>query len=180
MAILHLHHGRRPLCLPGCKIHERLGWPMIVENQRLVANEPAELWEITGWSSRLQEKYRSYLRNLYNIPQFQWSKNRRMSTCNRLDFDRSNLESEPVMPHNLPDHWADSYTKWDRPPYICMVVSRSPCCHTQTVQGVVPKGGQLAKKFGHTIRMQRQTYIKHIGRYIKPYCGTNSKLTNTF
>ena len=28
------------------------------------------VWEITGWSSRLQENYPSFERNLWNIPQF--------------------------------------------------------------------------------------------------------------
>ena len=30
---------------------------MIGENWQLVTDEPAEFWEITGWSSRLQENY---------------------------------------------------------------------------------------------------------------------------
>ena len=35
--------------------------------------------------------------------------NRRMSTCNRLDLQT--LESQPVMPKNLPDHWLERDTR---------------------------------------------------------------------
>ena len=38
--------------------------------------------EITGWSSRLEENYRSIFRGIYRIKQ-----NQTMSTCNRLDLE---------------------------------------------------------------------------------------------
>ena len=34
--------------------------PMIRENWQLVTNEPVDIEKITGWSSRLQENYRSF------------------------------------------------------------------------------------------------------------------------
>ena len=42
---------------------------MIGENRQLVTNEPVEFWEITGWRSRLHEHYRSFEKNLENVPQ---------------------------------------------------------------------------------------------------------------
>ena len=60
------------------------------------------VWEITGWSSRLQENCRSYYRNLWNIPQFH-ERRRRMWTCNRLDLQT--LGSRSIMSKNLPVHW---------------------------------------------------------------------------
>ena len=48
------------------------------------------VWEMTDWSSRLQENYRSFERNLGNMPNLIkeiW----RMSTCNRLDLQTLGL-----------------------------------------------------------------------------------------
>ena len=60
------------------------------------------VWEITGWSSRVEENYRSFRRNLWNIPPNLRKEKRRMSICNRLDLQT--LGSQPDMPKNLPDH----------------------------------------------------------------------------
>ena len=51
------------------------------------------VWEMTGWSSRLQEII-DHCRGIYRIYPNLTKENRRMSTCNRL-----------VMPKFLPDHW---------------------------------------------------------------------------
>ena len=36
----------------------------------VVTNEPLEFQEITGWSSRLRENYRTFERNPWNITKF--------------------------------------------------------------------------------------------------------------
>ena len=67
---IHLHDLRESLgkswefpCRPLA--HQILGnsggsEPMIGQNRRLVTIEPVEFWVTTGWSSRLQENYRSF------------------------------------------------------------------------------------------------------------------------
>jgi hypothetical protein len=68
---------------------------MIRENRQLVTNEPVEVQDCTKITDHFRELYRIYS-NLVK-------KNRKMSTCNRLDLQR--LGSQPIMPKNLPDHW---------------------------------------------------------------------------
>ena len=58
---------------------------------------------ITGWSSRLQENYRSFggiYRTYPNLIKENW----KTSTCNRMDLQT--LRCPPFMPNNLRDHWA--------------------------------------------------------------------------
>ena len=58
------------------------------------------VWEITGWSSRLQEgKLPIFSINYPNLIK----ENRRLWTCNRLDLQT--LGSQQVMPKSLPEHW---------------------------------------------------------------------------
>ena len=85
------------------------------ENRLLVKDESVRVWKITGWSSRLQENYWSIQRNLQNIPKFVW-KNRKMSTCNRLNLETQTLGGRPIMPKNLPGHWSKyvNNTSWAR------------------------------------------------------------------
>jgi hypothetical protein len=83
---------------------------MIGENQQLVTDEPVEFEKWTGWSSRLHENNQSFKRNLYkNIPQF--NKGKPTEGCqhvtHRLDLQNT-LGSQPIMPKNLPKHWAGS------------------------------------------------------------------------
>ena len=59
------------------------------------------VWEITGWSSRLQETDHS--RGSYRLYPNSIKENRRMSTCNQLDLQAPG--SQPIMSKNLPDHW---------------------------------------------------------------------------
>jgi hypothetical protein len=45
------------------------------------------VWEITGWSSRIQDKYWSFWSTLWNIPQVNEAKNWKMSTCDWLHLE---------------------------------------------------------------------------------------------
>ena len=74
---------------------------MIRENQQLVTDEPVEfekqqveVQDCKTITDRFKRIYRIY-------PNF-IKENRRMSTCNRLDLET--LESQPIMPKNLPHH----------------------------------------------------------------------------
>ena len=71
------------------------------------------VWEITGWSSRLQEITDNF-RGIHRIlcPNLIKEK-QRMWTCNRLDLQT--LRSQPVMmSKNLPDHWSQAMIGEDR------------------------------------------------------------------
>ena len=77
------------------------------ENPQLVSYEPVEfekpvvVQDFTKFTEQFRGVYRWYLKLI--------KKNRKMSTCNRLDL--GTLGCRPVMPKNLPGHW---YT------YMCM------------------------------------------------------------
>jgi hypothetical protein len=81
---------------------------MVMSNDR---GEPAVrskwtgwIWEITGWSTRLQENYRLsiiILEGIYRIYSNLIKENRRMSTCNQLDLQT--LGSQPIMPKISPN-----------------------------------------------------------------------------
>ena len=68
------------------------GW-----NRPRLTDEPVEFWEITCWSSRLQDNYPSFL-GIWKV-----------TTCNRLDSET--LEFFPIMPENSPQAlaWGDIY-----------------------------------------------------------------------
>jgi hypothetical protein len=76
-------------------------------------------WDITGWSSRLHENYRSFLRRIYRICPNLTKENWRISTCNRLNLQT--LGSQPVMPKNLPNHCLARV--W-RGPYLSLMNTR--------------------------------------------------------
>ena len=56
------------------------------------------LWDITGWSSRLQENFWSF-RGIYRMYPDSIKKNQSMSTCNQLDLET--LGYGPIMPKTL-------------------------------------------------------------------------------
>ena len=75
---------------------------MIGENPAVSYRWTGWVWDITGWSSRLQE-ITDHFRGIYRIYPILIKENRSMPTCNRLDLQT--LGSQPIMPSNLPDHW---------------------------------------------------------------------------
>jgi hypothetical protein len=75
---------------------------MIGENRQLVTNEPVE-FQKKPVEVQDCRKITDHFRGIYRIyPNF-IKEIRRMSTCNRLDFQT--LRSLPIMLKNLPDHW---------------------------------------------------------------------------
>ena len=74
---------------------------MIGENWQLVTNEPVE-FEKRPVEIQDCRKITDHFREIYRIYSNLIKENRRMSTCNPLDFQT--LGSQPFMPKNLPDH----------------------------------------------------------------------------
>ena len=113
--ILHINWWRRFLKCPSMG-HSSITYQCIGQLAlAIIAWEPAIsyrwtgwVWEIIGWSSRLQEIYRSF-RGIYRIYSNLIKENRRMLTCNRLDLQT--LGPQPVMSKNLPDHRANHTTR---------------------------------------------------------------------
>ena len=66
------------------------------------------VWEITDWSSRPQEDYQSFKRNLWNISQIH-KEIHKITTCSLLDLET--LGFWPISPTNLPEHWHDLVQK---------------------------------------------------------------------
>ena len=102
---------------------------MIGENWQLVTEEPVEFEkspvQVQDWR-RITDRFRGVCRIDPNLVKG----NRRMSTCNRLDLQT--LESPPVMPKSLPDHWfrrlMTSSLSYSMHIYVKCQVS----CHTLT------------------------------------------------
>jgi hypothetical protein len=76
---------------------------MIRENWQLVTDEPVEFEKLPVEVQDCR-KITDHFKGIYKIYPNLMKENQRMSTCNRLDLQT--LGSQPVMPKNLPDHWA--------------------------------------------------------------------------
>ena len=74
---------------------------MVGENRQLVTNEPVE-FEKEPVEVQDCRKTTDHSKEVYRIYPNLIKENRRMSTCNRLDFQT--LGSQPVIPQNLSDH----------------------------------------------------------------------------
>ena len=75
---------------------------MIGENRQLVTNEPIE-FEEKPLEVQDCRKITDHFWGIYEIYPNLTKENQRMSTCNRLDLQT--LESQPITPKILPNHW---------------------------------------------------------------------------
>ena len=75
---------------------------MIGEDRQLVIGELVEFEELSV-EVQVCKKIIDRFGGIYRIYPNLIKENRRMSTCNRLDLQT--LESQPIMPKNLPNHW---------------------------------------------------------------------------
>ena len=79
--------------------------PMIGENWQLIIDEPVEFEKKPAVEVQDCKKITGHFRGIFRIYPNLIKENRRMWTSNRLDLQT--LGSQPVMPNNLPDHWAE-------------------------------------------------------------------------
>ena len=87
--------------------------------------KPTISYRWTGWSSRLQKNTRHF-RTLCEIYLKSIKKNRRISTCNRLDLQT--LGSQPIMPKNSPITGSSQFSLFIGPPspHFLPLSSHSP------------------------------------------------------
>ena len=75
-------------------------WNYVREDPAVSCRWTGWVREITDWSSRLQDIYRLFYRNLQNTPQMNESKTEKCQHVNRLDL--VTLGSWPTVPENFP------------------------------------------------------------------------------
>ena len=69
------------------------------------------VWETTGWSSRLQGNYQSFLWNPWNIPRSKKKNPKKKPATGRTW--KHQLGSWPTVPKNLPGHWGIPSASWE-------------------------------------------------------------------
>ena len=123
--------------------------------------EPTAPHKWTGWSSRLQETYHKFKRNLWNVPQIN-KEIRKITTCNLLDLET--LGFSAIMPTNLPGHWHDLVQK---------AVLTHLNYHTNHAVCTTWMKEVNSSLWGHNLWMPNPTLNQHLHWFLPGFLGIN-------
>ena len=92
----------------NCRFFPSNAWDLQSRDPAVSYRRTSWVWEITGWSSRLQ-KITDHCKVIYRIHPNLREKNWQMWTCNRLDMQT--LAQPVVMPEKLPEQFLGPHVK---------------------------------------------------------------------